>query len=151
MSSPKTQKSKRARNAFAFFAIGSFGAKVTQFNYQTITSIEVRFNLIKGVFEISAAGVQGRDRAYFGSNKNSAYEAPNCIPLPSQDKLRFERASNVIQDMVAASKTSENPQNSFHVVDRTEQIRKLSALFNDGIITKEEFEEKKVMLLREIV
>ncbi len=125
----------------------TLGGKVSSFEYRNINSVEVRASMLTGVFEIAAGGVQGREAAYFGKDKASAWKLPNTLPIAKKQMKDFqlgaqairERSSNV-QQPPAASAAPAQP-------DVVDQIRKLGELRAAGVLSEEEFVAKKQELL----
>jgi hypothetical protein len=127
-----------------FMAGQTFGGKVTSFEYRNITSVEVRISLMAGSFEISAGGVQGAERSYWKSESpNSAWRAPNTIPINRSEFPKFQLAANAIRERIALAATAVKSPGS----DVPDQLRRLAELRDQGILTNEEFQAKKAELL----
>ena len=45
----------------------TFGVKVISYNYNTITSVEVKKGVMTGVFEVATGGVQGVEKSFWGN------------------------------------------------------------------------------------
>jgi hypothetical protein len=129
-----------------FMAGQTFGGKVTSFEYRNITAVEVRMSLMTGSFEISAGGVQGAERSYWkAESPNSAWKAPNTIPINRSEFPKFQLAANAIRERSAialAMPTAQSPAS-----DVPDQLRRLADLRDQGVLTNEEFQAKKTELL----
>lgn len=129
-----------------FMAGAMFGMKVSQYSLSQISGLELRFNLMTGVFEVSAAGMQGTERSYWGTGKTSAEQSPNCIPLNKSLREPFEKAVRIIYKLMDDTNTQKSGVPTVGL-DIPDQIRKIADLKDSGIITNEEFENKKQELL----
>lgn len=127
-----------------FMGGATFGSKFTQFPYVKITGIELKFNLLTGSFEVSTGGVQ----KIVGIGLNNVVNAPNSIVIDKIDRSKFERAAIIIRKLIDLHNTSQ--QIADYTPDIPDQLRKLSDLMKDGIITSEEFEQKKAVLLNKM-
>jgi hypothetical protein len=124
----------------------TFGAKVSSFDYRSISSVEVKMGPMSGAFQISGGGLQSRDVGYWGTGKQNAHKAPNMVPIFRQHYSDFQKAANVIRSM-ATSAAHPPPQSAPVAPDPMEQLKKLGELKQAGVITAEEFEAKKAQLL----
>lgn len=129
------------------FAGQTFGGKVSTYNYDTITSVEVRIGLSLGVFEIATGGVQGYEKSVWGSGNNDAYKAPNCVPFRKRQSKGFQNIANYIREHKHQINHQINQNLYSQSQDIPDQIKKLDDLHRQGILTTEEFENKKKELL----
>ncbi len=127
----------------------TFGAKVSSFDYRSISSVEVKMGPMSGAFQISGGGVQSRDVGYWGSGKQDSHKAPNMVPIFRQPFSDFQKAANIIRSM-ASSAARPSPQSVPAAPDPMEQLKKLGELKHAGVITAEEFEAKKAQLLERL-
>jgi hypothetical protein len=125
-----------------FMAGQTLGGKVVSFPYEHITSVEVRSSMLTGVFEISAAGIQGVEKPVFGGDKGTARTAPNAIPFNRKDAPKFQQGANLIRERCRQASAP-----TAHPVSGADEIRKLAELRDSGILTEEEFQAKKTDLL----
>jgi hypothetical protein len=124
----------------------SFGGKVISFEYRNITSVEVRASMVTGVFEIAAGGVSGAERSYWQGRTDNAWHAPNALPIAKRQMDAFQQAAGVIRERARAAvqPTSTVPPAPPNI---PEQIKQLAGLRDTGILSEEEFSNKKAELL----
>jgi hypothetical protein len=125
----------------------TLGGKVSSFEYRNINSVEVRASMMTGVFEIAAGGVQGREAAYFGKDKSSAWKLPNTLPIAKKQMKDFQLGAQAIRER---SSTAQHPAAVVAAPappDVMDQIRKLGTLHAEGVLSEEEFASKKAELL----
>ncbi|WP_407310508.1 SHOCT domain-containing protein [Desulfosporosinus sp. SB140] len=127
-----------------FMGGATFGSKVTQFPYGKITGVEIKFNLLSGSFEVYSGSTQ----KIVGIGLNNVVNASNSIVIDKNDRGKFERAVITIRALMDFH--SNNQQMAINAPDILDQIRRLSDLLKDGIITNGEFEQKKAILLSKI-
>lgn len=133
-----------------WMAGSTLGAKVTAFDYRTITSVEVRTGPVMGAFSISSGGVAQRDRTYWGMNPDDAYKSPDAIPIAKVQAPDFQKAAALIRELAASSsagtlgsqRPAPRPQ-----ADPIDQLKRLAELRDAGVLSDEEFEIKKAELL----
>ena len=132
------------------FTTGStFGVNVFQAPYRNISSVDVDFHLMSGVFEILTGGGQGKKKSYWGLSRDraKASEEQNCISLlRNTDPDKFREAANFIMEMVhnLDHGMSAPPPAAVSLAD---ELRKLADLRKDGILTDSEFEAQKATLM----
>lgn len=115
--------------------------------YNKITNVEIDIHLLTGYFEISTGGLENKRLNYWSNNLNEdPAKQPNCISLNNEVLKNFEKARDFILNYEVNNNSNSNTKIAS---DKTipEQIREYKALMDDGIISKEEFEEKKKELL----
>ena len=123
----------------------TFGGGVLKLSYHNITNAEVVYRMMSGYFEISAAGLDNKHYTHYQSGNPS--NQPNCISIADRSaREAFETASSMIMAKVAEAHSGGVVQ----VASQTaaDEIREYKALYDDGIITKAEFEKKKKELLK---
>jgi Short C-terminal domain len=131
-----------------FMAGQSFGGKATSFAYGQITAVEVRVSMMSGIFEIRAAGMSATDISYYGNSKDSAYKAPNAIPINKNRAALFQDVAKRIRERIDATHSAQAPSAaSPPPADIPGQLRQLAELRDAGVVTPEEFASKKSELL----
>jgi len=134
-----------------WMAGSTLGAKVTTFDYRTITSAEVRTGPLMGAFSLSSGGIQQRDRTYWDVNSpDGAYKSPDAVPISKAQAPDFQMAAALIRELAAsesarlagAQPIAPQPQ-----TDPIEQLKRLAELRDAGVLTPEEFDSKKAELL----
>ncbi len=131
-----------------FMTGNMFGVNVFQLPYKNISSVEVKFGMMTGYFELSTGGVQNTIKSYWtNGGTGDAKQAPNSISITSREMAdRFRAACNLIMAKVSANDVHQvhPPIASVSVAD---EIAKLAALVRDGFLTQAEFEAQKQSLL----
>lgn len=132
-----------------WMAGSALGAKVTAFDYRTITSVEIRTGPVMGALSISSGGVRQVDRTYWDVNSpNGAFKSPDAIPIAKIQAPDFQKAAALIRELAASgSARSASPQLTASSPNPIEQLKGLGDLRAAGVITPEEFETKKAELL----
>lgn len=113
--------------------------------YNKITNVEIDMHLLSGYFEISTGGLENKRLNYWSKDPNEdPAKQPNCIAL-SKDVLKdFEEARDFILNYEVETKTDTKAKSEKSI---PEQIREYKELLDDGLISNEEYEEKKKELL----
>lgn len=130
----------------------TFGNGVFQMPYKNIAGATVNYHLLSGYFELSAGGMQNTSKSYWSTKKGeSPQEAPNCISL-NDKKLaaKFKEACGFIMDKIQEQSQTGQVQNnsaSATAASIPDQIKKLAELKDAGILTEDEFTQKKTQLL----
>jgi hypothetical protein len=102
-------------------------------------------HLLTGYFEISTGGLENKRLNYWSNNVNEdPAKQPNCISLNKAVLKDFEKARDFIFNYETESESNADIKNEKSI---PEQIREYKKLLDDGIISKDEFEEKKRELL----
>lgn len=131
------------------FGTGStFGVNLFQLAYQNITSVEVKFGLVSGYFEISTGGVQNTRKTIWTTDpdKNPS-RSPNCVGLNLRcDKSRFDRACTYIMERVHKQRTGA-PDTSMRPASSISDVLRLADLYERGLLTEEEFRSEKAKLM----
>jgi hypothetical protein len=124
-----------------FMTSNLFGQGFFQLPYRAIATAEVRYGLVSGHFELSAAGMQNKPISYWSTGKSSPQQAPNCISITDRKQAaRFRLASSQILQRVHQPAASSAPT-------KLEQLERLAALRTSGALTEEEFAQQKAKLL----
>jgi len=124
----------------------TFGGKVTSFDYRNIIGIEVKTGLGQGEFELLSGGLSNMQGNKTRTKVKMA-EAPNGLVFGKVDLKAFQDMATKIREMTAKAHGG-NASNSTESIP--DSIKKLSELKDAGILTSEEFEAKKVELLKRL-
>jgi hypothetical protein len=125
---------------------GLFGALTSSYQYQQITSVDMASQLLGGAVVITAAGVRN-----LGKNNNVA---PNVFGFGKfggkEQEVQYVVA--VIRQQIAIAQTQQPTVVQAAPVSQPlasipEQIKQLAALRDAGVLTPQEFEQKKAELL----
>ena len=120
----------------------TFGGGVLKMPYHNITNAEVVYRMMTGYFELSAGGLENKHQTQYQSDPS---KQPNCLSIGRSDRNAFEKASSIIMEKVSEAHSGGTTQ----IINKSsaDEIREYKALYDDGIITKAEFEKKKKELL----
>jgi hypothetical protein len=90
----------------------TFGTNLFQVPYQSVSGVEVKFNIMYGYFELSAGGMQNTPKKVLAANSsNTPQQALNCVSLNSRKQAqRFREACGFIISH-QASLNNRNSQN----------------------------------------
>lgn len=131
----------------------TFGSNVFQLPYEHVSSVEVKFGLLSGYFEMSAGGMQNTMKSYWSQKKGSSPQtSPNCVALNRILANPFREAVKFIM----ARKTRPTVETAAPAVptaaaeDPVALIEKLGGLRDRGLLTKTEFEAKKAEIMARI-
>ena len=71
-----------------------FGTNTFQLPYAHVAGVQVRFNLLTGYFELSAAGMQSSDKSFWNRDKRfSPAKASNCVSINGRgNAAKFQTA-----------------------------------------------------------
>lgn len=141
---------KKVLVAKAGFSSGAlFGQKAKSFPFKQITSVEYSCGLTAGRIQITTAGTvessSGHRKGVLDSVADT-FQAENVVTFPSQKKLVFQKAAALIRQML--DEQHEAPTTA--TPDILEQIKKLAELKESGILTEDEFNNKKAELLKKL-
>jgi hypothetical protein len=114
--------------------------------------------LSSGYFELSSGGIQNNPKSFWPSEgANSAAGAPNCVSLMGyKDKEKFQTACTYILEQQATRRSSQTNQPSIQLSARSSRaeilqtLEELGGLKSRGVITEEDFENKKRDLLAKL-
>jgi len=135
-----------------FMTGNTFGNNVFQLPYEHISSVEVKFGLLSGYFEMSAGGMQNTPKSYWSQTKgNSPQTSPNCVSLNRALGVSFKEAVKFIM----ARKTRQPAATASAVPaaaidDPVAMIERLGGLRDRGLLTEEEFVAKKAEIMARI-
>ena len=123
-----------------------FGSKLASWDYLNLSGVQVETGPLSGVVSLQGPGIQSTDVSYWDtSSQNSPSSSPHAISI---NRDLFEQA----RDGVAALRTlisgfQKAKFGGSSTTDIPDQIRKFAELREQGILTSEEFEQKKKDLL----
>lgn len=130
-----------------------FGSNVFQLHYEHISSVEVKFGLLSGYFEMSAGGIQNTMKSYWSQQKGSSPQtSPNCVSLNRILANQFREAVKFIMARKAersggSAQVSAPPSTS---EDPVAIIEKLGGSRERGLISDDEFAAKKAEIMARI-
>ncbi len=137
-----------------------FGNNVFQLPYEHISSVEVKFGLLSGYFEMSAGGMQNTMKSYWSQKKGSSPQtSPNCVSLnrilagPFKEAVKFIMARKTQNHAAAASGSAGAIASAVPVAtadDPVAMIERLGGLRDRGLLTEAEFESKKAEIMARI-
>lgn len=131
------------KKGFATWATGSFGLKAKSHQIATITSIDIAKGLMFCDLEIVSAGSRER---YTGGFDASAI-SQNVFQFEKRYYSEITAIVNEIRNLIDEYRTIATSNSTISI---PEQIKKLHELYEQGILTKEEFDEKKKDLLQKM-
>lgn len=132
-----------------------FGSNVFQLPYSAITGAQVNTHLLTGYFELSAGGIQNTPMSYwqdmftsFARRKETAprspQRSPHCVSLWNKQFQAFRAASAFIMQQAEQGRS---PALQHTHANGVALIEGLSKLYDAGILSLEEFQEKKAAVL----
>lgn len=83
-----------------FTAKAGFGAKLFRFNYAQIHTLEITKVFQTGVFWFAGPEIISPFQGLCNPKFDIFYTAPNCIPFTTDKKPLFERAKQIIQELI---------------------------------------------------
>jgi hypothetical protein len=126
----------------------AFGINLFQLPYGSVTSVDVKFSLVSGYFEISTGGVQSSEKTIWTTKpERNPSRSPNCVGLNlGCDRASFDRACTYIMERVHEQRGqgSTFPQGT---LSSAGDLVKLADLYERGLLTEEEFRTEKAKLI----
>jgi hypothetical protein len=130
---------------------GAADAKTATFPYDTITALEVNMGMITGSVEVIAAGYDGKGRTQWWASQNRDQRDPfrlsNTIPISRGAAKRQADALDRIRQRILDAHSKALPATTVGTVSVADELAKLVALRDQGVLTPEEFELQKRRLL----
>ncbi len=125
----------------------TFGVKETSFDYRLIVGVEVKAGPLQGELQIISAGFTG-SQGNRNRDKVKMAEEPNGLVFGSSELKHFSVMANKIRE-TAGNLAAPTPTTVTNEPKHTipEQILALSELHKAGIISEDEFQNKKSELL----
>jgi hypothetical protein len=148
------------RRAFIYkhgmMAGATFGHKLASFEYENVVGIEVHTGALSGAVVIHVPGAASVSTSYWQNAKSDPHKAYNAIPIvrpygPAQAGAAQLRA--LISEHSSSKRLDSAPLTPAVPIahppepDPLEALRKLGELRDAGVVTPEEFEAKKALLL----
>lgn len=124
----------------------SGGTGYNQFLYNKITSADVKVGYLGAYFELGLGGNQNRTLNLY----TEAMQLPNCITLQNKkDAQKFRDACNFILEHIEKQQTNDTQAISAppEKEDIIGTIERLAKLYEQKLLTEEEFQTKKADLL----
>lgn len=129
------------------FMAGNFlGGRCIAFPYKNITSIEIKKSLTYNTFEVVSPGTQNAQKSYWGAGNNNAIEADNVVTFHDNKRQFFQQATNIVRELMHQAHFGKNV-NSLENQDLVTKLKELKEMFQEKIISKQEFEKAKRKLL----
>lgn len=124
-----------------------FGAKVTSFPFDLVASIEVQTSGVRTVLVVQSAGDKSQSGFLSGRQLgNDVWSSPNTVPFNRSDRDRAQRFAEHASRKRAEAVNSRGAVESAPV-SVADEIQKLGALRESGLISDEEFAAQKAKLL----
>lgn len=128
---------------WGFMTGNTISASCIAFDHHNISGLNIRKGLLTGTFEILTPATQNVKKSYWGSGDKSALHSENIVTFQNNKFTLFQKALQIGKEM-----TSSKDKNIQH--QDFDKLEKLADLQKKGIISKEEFEQKKKELLDKI-
>jgi hypothetical protein len=113
-----------------------FGTNTFQLPYAQVAGVQVRFNLLTGYFELSAAGMQSSDKDFWNRDKRfNPAKAPNCVSIAGPNRANSFRCACtfILQHRAQRGDAIATPD------DQLAKLERLSNLWASGGISDAEF------------
>jgi hypothetical protein len=142
------------RRAFVYkkgvLAGATLGRKLTTYEYEHISGIELHLGMSSGAVVIRAPGEISVRTSAWSNKKDSPNEARNAIPV--QRRRDVEAQVRSLRELVAAWNRSEHTPSKHETEqpDTLGQIERLGQLRDRGLLSDDEFESKKAELLKRL-
>jgi len=136
-----------------FMAGASFGSEITSWDYRNLNGIQIHTGMMSGAIVIQAPGQSGTRTSYWSNTDSDPYKAPNAIPINRPWEPAQRGVARLRQLIDAALRLAPDPvsySTRQGVGDPIEQLKQLGELRDAGIVTPQEFEQKKAEMLRRL-
>ena len=126
------------------------GGRFTEFPYADITGVEVNSGILNAVLEVTTPAYQGKAKDFWRMGRNSdPFKVSNCLP---GNILLFNTSPGAeqieeLRRRVRESKRQGPSATAALGPDPTEQLERLAALREKGLLTDAEFTEAKRKIL----
>ncbi len=129
-----------------------FGHQLSSYEYRNITGVQVHVGALVGVLAILAPGADAVPTSILPNAKSDAHRIKNAIPIGKHPTTNA--AITKLRELIAAAQTPTQPTSlpgsPRQPADIFDQLKKLGALRDAGILSQEEFAAKKAELLARI-
>lgn len=130
-----------------FMAGNAFGANVSSYPLRQITSVELVRKIGTSWLVVRAAGVSDA-MPTLQSNRSDGYKLPNVIPLGNVDVAqRFAQSVTASLNSIHTPPAPAQPREDMPLASVADELSKLAALRDQGVLTAEEFAAQKAKLL----
>ncbi len=99
------------------------------------------------MFALEGPGISSRDLSYWGHGKGDPSKAPHALGLKREHFDQAKAGVALLRQLIAESQQLAYAPAQPAPIDVPDQIRKLGALRDAGLVTPEEFEAKEADLL----
>jgi hypothetical protein len=127
---------------------GSFfkpvGTACNSFPYEQIASVDYQWAVFEGTLKITVSGLRDWRVPLFETKDRAA----NIITFADPEREKFKVVKNKIDELRGAFQSKATPTMVTESIP--DQIKKLAELRDAGILTSEEFENKKAELLKRL-
>lgn len=131
---------------WGFQAGNMFGGRCNAFEFANTTGIEHKKGLLMGTIEVQTPSMQNTQKSYWGTGSNNAVSSDNIVTFQRQKFDAFLEGAKLAREMINIWH-QKGRAGSATELDSLIQLEKLSELKDKGIISDEEFREKKKQLL----
>jgi hypothetical protein len=146
--------------ATSFMAGSLGGERATTFYYADITGVEYNSGFLAGVLEVLTPSYQGSaNKDYWrgatasrNANSNSPFTLSNTLPMTKPDYIAWTPQIQELRAKIAAAKKSAAPapvvvQQAATSGSLADELGKLAALRDAGVLSEEEFAAAKAQLI----
>jgi hypothetical protein len=137
-----------------FMAGASFGSEMTSWSYRNLVGVQLHTGMMSGAVVLQGPGQSGVSTSYWKQGNDDPYKAPNAIPVVrpwDQTQQGVARLRELVDAAHTQPAMSPSPLAPSSVGDDPMVLlAQLGELRDAGVISPEEFEAKKVEILRRI-
>lgn len=123
----------------------TLGTKLTSWDYKNLTGVQLETGKITGVLSLQGPGIMSQDLSswsFLNDNKNDAWSVPHALVI---GQVQLEGARRGVVKLRELISEAQQPVSSAST--GINDLEKLAGLKEKGIITEEEFNQKKKQLL----
>lgn len=127
-----------------------FGGKCIAYEYWNLTALEIKQHLVSNLVQVLSPATQDNNQlSYWGSRGkgNNAIESDTAVTFRSTQRKLFQDAVNLGRQLITSSHDKHHTSPSPGEYGPEEQLQKLAELRQSGILTEDEFQTKKAMIL----
>ena len=123
-----------------------FSKQLNSWDYLNVSGVQARTSLTTQVVVVDVFGVPPvTETGRLSSGQNSGWEAPNAIVLGK--KVDVSRTIAHLRTLIAERHQASSPTPVQAAPDAIDQVRRLGELRDSGLLSEEEFQQKKRDLL----